>query len=460
MTMTETLGMRIAQRRRMLSLSQEAFGEKMGVSRQAISKWESDAAIPEVDRLIEMSKLFEVSVGWLLGTECEEEMPLVDFVIPVAPDIPEPLPTKPSADSGPQPEKEQPVHQNFGWLSVVCCLVAVVSLALSVFAFWQADGKEDSTPMPQSYDDLLEQVSELQKSLDYYEKYSERIYKSNIELSMQALENKDLIEGLTSYVYTMPDASGLVEGPDKLPQFSAWNLVGSSKDKFSSVEVVFSCVPNNPEVAYMIMEVFHGEESVVSALCYFSESMHTYYLAVDLEPRNDYRYVVEIQYLDGTGEKVELTGHKMSNLLDGVQPELQATRVSDTQSYSAGVITVAYSDIVLKKPVLMPHGNCWRFQTLRLAHYQDGELKATHDLTEFMQTLYLKERGQELEFSLAERTFATLDTKDGAVHEIRLEGEADLDWSGERTDSYSYSVVLEAWENVDGELKILGSSEI
>lgn len=64
-----TLGQRIAQRRKLLQLSQEALGEKLGVSRQAISKWEADGAVPEIDKLIAMSRLFGVSVGWLLGTE-------------------------------------------------------------------------------------------------------------------------------------------------------------------------------------------------------------------------------------------------------------------------------------------------------------------------------------------------------------------------------------------------------
>lgn len=73
-----TLGQRIAEGRKRLNLSQEALGEKMGVSRQAISKWESDGAVPEIDKLISLSKLFGVSVGWLLGIEetaASEEQP-------------------------------------------------------------------------------------------------------------------------------------------------------------------------------------------------------------------------------------------------------------------------------------------------------------------------------------------------------------------------------------------------
>ena len=70
--MNQTTGQRIAQRRKMLGMSQEALGIRLGVSRQAISKWESDTTTPEIGKLITMSHLFSVSVGWLL---CEEEEP-------------------------------------------------------------------------------------------------------------------------------------------------------------------------------------------------------------------------------------------------------------------------------------------------------------------------------------------------------------------------------------------------
>lgn len=64
-----TLGQRIAQKRKEQGLSQEGLGEQLGVSRQAIYKWESDASLPEIDKLITLSKIFSVSVGWLLGVE-------------------------------------------------------------------------------------------------------------------------------------------------------------------------------------------------------------------------------------------------------------------------------------------------------------------------------------------------------------------------------------------------------
>lgn len=73
--MQTTIGQRIAEERKRLGLSQEALGEQVGVSRQAISKWESDAAIPEIDKLIALSKLYNVSVGYLLGVEESKSEP-------------------------------------------------------------------------------------------------------------------------------------------------------------------------------------------------------------------------------------------------------------------------------------------------------------------------------------------------------------------------------------------------
>ena len=66
-----TVGARIAQKRKELGLSQEALGEKLCVSRQAIYKWEADAALPEIEKLVALAKLFDVPVGWLLGVEEE-----------------------------------------------------------------------------------------------------------------------------------------------------------------------------------------------------------------------------------------------------------------------------------------------------------------------------------------------------------------------------------------------------
>lgn len=64
-----TLAEQIQILRKEKGLSQEELGEKLGVARQSVSKWESGTTIPELDKLIAMSKLFGVSVGSILGLE-------------------------------------------------------------------------------------------------------------------------------------------------------------------------------------------------------------------------------------------------------------------------------------------------------------------------------------------------------------------------------------------------------
>ena len=54
-------------------LSQEEFGNKINVSRQAISKWESEQSQPEIDKIKEISKVFEVSIEYLLNDELEND---------------------------------------------------------------------------------------------------------------------------------------------------------------------------------------------------------------------------------------------------------------------------------------------------------------------------------------------------------------------------------------------------
>lgn len=66
-----TTGEKIAALRREKNMSQEALGEKLGLSRQAVSKWEADQAVPTMDNLMELSKLFGVSVDTLLRPDAE-----------------------------------------------------------------------------------------------------------------------------------------------------------------------------------------------------------------------------------------------------------------------------------------------------------------------------------------------------------------------------------------------------
>lgn len=68
-----TLGEKIVKQRKEMNYTQEQLADILGVSRQSISKWESDIAFPETDKLIEIGKLFDCSMDYLLKEEVTEK---------------------------------------------------------------------------------------------------------------------------------------------------------------------------------------------------------------------------------------------------------------------------------------------------------------------------------------------------------------------------------------------------
>lgn len=66
-----TLGEKIYGLRAEKGLSQEAFGDMLGVSRQSVSKWETDQSQPELEKIVAISELFEVSTDYLLKENME-----------------------------------------------------------------------------------------------------------------------------------------------------------------------------------------------------------------------------------------------------------------------------------------------------------------------------------------------------------------------------------------------------
>ena len=85
----ETLGRRIAANRKRLGLTQDALAEQLGVTAQAVSKWENDQSCPDISMLPKLAQIFAVTTDELLGVEkkAEEELPQ----LPAQETSPEPM---------------------------------------------------------------------------------------------------------------------------------------------------------------------------------------------------------------------------------------------------------------------------------------------------------------------------------------------------------------------------------
>ena len=91
----ESLGRRIARLRLEYGMTQERLAMKMGVTAQAVSKWENDLSAPDITLLPELAKTFGVSVDQLLGVA-----PIVRDVVPAR----AVAPAEPGAAFEPEPE--------------------------------------------------------------------------------------------------------------------------------------------------------------------------------------------------------------------------------------------------------------------------------------------------------------------------------------------------------------------
>ena len=61
--------------RKQTGMSQEQLAEKLGVSRQAVTKWETDAGIPDIENIMAISALFDISIDELLSNERGKKKP-------------------------------------------------------------------------------------------------------------------------------------------------------------------------------------------------------------------------------------------------------------------------------------------------------------------------------------------------------------------------------------------------
>ena len=95
--------------RKQAGLSQEELAEQLGVSRQAVSRWELGSTLPDAPNLLKLSDLFGVSIDWLLreGDTAEAEAAQTKTAL--------------------QTEKEQKGHKGF--------LIASIAFVIAAFAF-------------------------------------------------------------------------------------------------------------------------------------------------------------------------------------------------------------------------------------------------------------------------------------------------------------------------------------
>lgn len=266
-----SLGIRIAERRKKLGLSQEALGERMGVSRQAISKWEADAAVPEIDKLIVLSRLFEVSVGWLLGIDeepAEKSGGFTDEQLYMVEEI---------FKRYQQPRQEEPQRKKPVWLS-------------PVLNFFHRN----------SWLPLAVAIAALALSITTTVKLSNQVAYSGGMLNQLSINYNNMKRDIE---YISGQVESMAQGQKLLAEF---DLSAVALDDLSGAKLTFNGVPKSwgPQDAGVITARLEGREVTRSECIWDGTALCA---ELELTAADGYEYYFLLTRADGTQEQQNLT---------------------------------------------------------------------------------------------------------------------------------------------------------
>lgn len=342
-----TMGQRIAQCRKNQNLSQEALGERMGVSRQAISKWESDAAVPEIDKLIALSRLFDVSVGWLLGVEenlPQQDETLSDTQLKMVEEI---------------VKRYQPTPRTAGWGLRVVGILAIAAVAITALLILNFAGKGNHPA------DNSEQLSSLQAS---YSGIQSQL--SGIGTRLDALENAYLERLLLSYQLRIdgvdPAGNTFVITSTK----NGTGVVSASVD-IPTAAISFAAVPKahtDTDTAFLTA-ISEGTE-MQKADCQWNGASYTGKLNLPIP--GSYQVCFTICHADGTQEQQMLDDGSIENLAEVLCVQLDVETGVDRFAHSQDhdELTIANYVIYCTAPVLYTDAN---WESFGMVLYRNGE---------------------------------------------------------------------------------------
>jgi len=364
-----TIGQRIARCRKQRNLSQEALGEKMGVSRQAISKWEADAAIPEIDKLIALSRLFGVSVGWLLGVE---EAPGVREQS----DISEELLQKIDTVVRRYTPKRKPLSTGKKVLLGICAGILALSL-WTTFREWDITRREVSYVSAQVRNNNEQNASILNR--------------------LENLENQLLEQSVSPSGFSIAQYSFSFEPHEEDP----------------TAVLSFSAVPAawNGEYKASLSVRYEGKETVTQACAWDGVALRA---QVALEPANGYEYWLVTEYPDGSQESLALTDETAEALRSSFEIIIDTEQGTGHFNMVEGTLTLKEYVTHVSRPYLLE--TCSNFVAWEKVEYRLYHHPASPGPRILIDTFVLHSRTKDA-------TEYSIDGSRSQIHEMAFPGE-------------------------------------
>lgn len=200
------LSEKIYEQRKRLNLSQEALSDKLEVSRQSVSKWESEQATPELEKLIQMANLFGISLDELITDKISEPKSSVQ------------------PDSKQESQiffQKEPKKNRARFIIETVVIVALGFMAYSMYA----------------------KINTLEQELGYLKQN----YQSYIQLSESNLNNVLAMvqEKIISVSELLTDYSKEIESIDMKAKVITYRIRFMAKDETNLNSIVFSALPDS-----------------------------------------------------------------------------------------------------------------------------------------------------------------------------------------------------------------------
>jgi len=301
-----TTGQKIAECRKRLGLSQEALGEKTGVSRQAISKWESDSTLPEIEKLIILSRLFEVNVGWLLGVEALHSPQTVQS------EMSEELLRKIEETV----QRYRPREKKIGIgkrIAMAAMAVALLILGFNFHSQWQTTRNEVG--------------------------YLSGQVRNNNQQNARILAQ---LEGLEKQIAEPVEPKAVA--------LTSYNFQLESKKGDTAVTLHFHAVPSNWHEDYKAkLVVEYDKKEYLSQQCSWSASGLRSMLKMDIQ--NGYNYYLLIEFPDGSMEQTQLYDTKAQNIRQVYTILIEVTQGTGDFNLLTNTLMLKDYDILLEPPL-------------------------------------------------------------------------------------------------------------
>jgi len=135
--MEETLGKRIAAHRKNLGLTQDALAEKLGVTAQAVSKWENDQSCPDITTLPKLAEIFDCTTDELLGMPPRKQT-VIEAAPAAEPDCVEVCKPEPASESSITFTDFRSPGSIFAlWLFLTGLIAAIGAFQDAQYGLWQ-----------------------------------------------------------------------------------------------------------------------------------------------------------------------------------------------------------------------------------------------------------------------------------------------------------------------------------